>query len=105
MDKKGYIDVDDLNEMKNLSTKKSGESQSTKESSKPSKEEKKAIKEAKKETTKLLKGGSMAGNWDTLNKAMDELGLTSAERKNLSSSDWKAINEKIQDIKGTKKSK
>ena len=37
LDKKGYIDVDDLNEMKNLSTKKPGESQSTKGSSKPSK--------------------------------------------------------------------
>ena len=91
-----YMEEFDSNNWRKSQTKMgSTKSKSTKGSSKPSKEEKKAIKEAKKETTKLLKGGSMAGNWDTLNKAMDDLGYTSAERKNLSSSDWDKINKQV----------
>lgn len=69
---------------------------------KPSKEEKKEIKAAKKEVEKNLKGGILS-NWALLNKAMDEVGLTAEDKKNMSASDWRAVNEKIQELRGSKK--
>ena len=58
----------------------------------------KSLKEVKKETSKLLKGGVLGG-WAMLNKAMDELGFTAEERKNLSASDWEAINDKLRNMR------
>ena len=60
------------------------------------------IKEAKKAVEKNLKGG-LISNWALLNKAMDELGISSADQKNMSASDWNAVNEKIQELRGSKK--
>ena len=34
---------------------------------------------------------------------MDELGISSADQKNMSASDWNAVNEKIQELRGSKK--
>lgn len=69
---------------------------------KPSKEEKKEIRAAKKEVEKNLKGGILS-NWALLNKAMDEVGLTAEDKKNMSASDWNAVNEKIKELRGSKK--
>lgn len=67
-------------------------------SQKPTKEQKKEIKAARKEVQKQLDRGTI-GNWALLNKAMAELGISSAEQKNMTAADWNRVNEKIKELK------
>lgn len=88
-----------------------------KEKQELTKEEKKELKKAKQEAWKTaakkhglrnLVTGPLLGtlsDWGMVNKAIKELGYTSAEKKNLTASDWNKINEKIADMRGFNKSK
>ena len=91
LDKKGSLTGDDI-------AKINKEIGATKENKKPTKQEKAEIKEARKAVQKNLDRGIM-GNWDLLNSAMKELGMSSADQKNMSAADWNRVNEKIQELK------
>lgn len=91
LDKKGSLTGEDI-------AKINKEIGGTKENKKPTKQEKAEIKEAKKAVQKNLDRGIM-GNWDLLNTAMKELGISSADQKNMSAADWNRVNEKIQELK------
>lgn len=91
LDKKGSLTGEDI-------AKINKEIGGTKENNKPTKQEKAEIKEAKKAVQKNLDRGIM-GNWDLLNTAMKELGMSSADQKNMSAADWNRVNEKIQELK------
>jgi len=91
LDKKGNLTGDDI-------AKINKEIGATKENKKPTKQEKAEIKEARKAVQKNLDRG-IIGNWDLLNSAMKELGISSADQKNMSAADWNRVNEKIQELK------
>jgi len=91
LDKKGSLTGEDI-------AKINKEIGGTKENKKPTKQEKAEIKEARKAVEKNLDRGIM-GNWDLLNTAMKELGMSSADQKNMSAADWNRVNEKIQELK------
>ena len=91
LDKKGSLTGEDI-------AKINKEIGGTKENKKPTKQEKAEIKEARKAVQKNLDRGIM-GNWDLLNTAMKELGMSSADQKNMSAADWNRVNEKIQELK------
>lgn len=91
LDKKGSLTGEDI-------AKINKEIGGTKESNNPTKQEKAEIKEARKAVQNNLDRGIM-GNWDLLNTAMKELGISSADQKNMSAADWNRVNEKIQELK------
>lgn len=95
LDKKGYIDTDDMKELSKYNTKV-GEQPKTESKKSLTKEEKKEAKAAAKEVQKQLKGG-LISNWALLNKAMKEAGIT--DQKNMTASDWNKVNEKIKELR------